>query len=169
MADIFGRANSHTRRFPKEERLKRSKEARDLWATGKWKKWQIAKQLRMDVRTVEKVIEGRDEFKEILEATPTGDPTPLVFEPLAPEPIPDAPPSESESVEFLRNARDNPRLAWSDRIKCALAVAKLESGDSGETWKPPQDNELWAEALADAIQAQVPEVRGMVSVKLTTP
>jgi hypothetical protein len=72
------------------------------------------------------------------------------------------PPSESDSVGFLREARDNPDLVWADRIKCALAVAKLESGDDGQGWQAPADQALWAEALVDAFAAQVPEVQARV-------
>lgn len=169
MTDTFGRPNSHKRKRPLEERLRLVPEIHRLKAEG-WKVYAIAKQLRMDQRTVKSVLAGTaEQWKPSPIENPrwrkakTYTPDNLEKVELPPEPLPDAPPSESDSVEFLRNARDNPGLAWADRIKCALAVAKLESGDSGEAWSPPDDVGLWAEALADAILAQSPEVVGRVS------
>lgn len=144
---------------PHEERVAKAIEARDLSEKG-WKKWQIAKQLRMDVRTVEKVLAGNESRFYDPNFTPTSvyipvkKSRPVSERPLEPEPPEPPPPTESDSVEFLRNARDNPKLAWADRIKCALAVAKLESGDEGETWQPPSDPKLWAEAVLDAVSSQ---------------
>ena len=179
MTDTLGRPNTHRRKRSREEREKAYVEAHKLFKEG-WKTHQIAKALRMDARTAKEILEGRavqwkpEAVSESGEYIPTaprkryykkldhsvpGQPLPE----LTPEPIPEAPPTEKESVVFLRTARDNPKLAWADRIKCALAVAKLESGEAGEAWTPPEDASLWAEALADAILAQTPNVVGRVS------
>ncbi len=138
------------RRFkPREERHRRIREALEMHEKGETK-YAICHALDMDIRTLNNILSGKTKAPKLGK--------PEDFKPLPPEPQEEAlleepAPSESQSVEFLRNARDNPDLAWADRIKCALAVAKLESGPE-EGWTAPTDPRLWAEALADALASQ---------------
>jgi hypothetical protein len=129
-----------------------------------WKAYNIARSLRMDYRTVLRVLHGEGIYEHLKDEIADEErPTSLLpFEPLDPEP----PPTESVSIQFLKDARENPKIPWADRIKCALAVVKLESGGDSEGWVAPTDPVLWAEALKDAIEVQTPEVRNRLLASL---
>lgn len=67
------------------------------------------------------------------------------------------------NVEWLRRVRDNAKAPWSERTKCAIALARLEREEqlAGAVWQPPE-GVAWAEALAAAISEQPAEVRARV-------
>ena len=151
----------HTRNYPRSTGLRLYKEMRALYEKGVTKS-EIRRATGLSRNTIDRML--AHPRQDELTAWATRDEV-RVLAPvpeLTPEPPESPAPSESDSVEFLREARDNPDLAWADRIKCALAVAKLESGDDGKGWTAPSDQTLWASALVDAFAAQVPEVQSKV-------
>jgi len=107
-------------------------------------------------------------------AEPPAPKTPHSRTPIDPTPPPDLEPSytpdettPSGSIDFLKSVQADMRVPITERIKCAIAVARLETAKEASSWTPPSDPTLWAEALADAFRASSPEAQSKARETLT--
>jgi len=99
---------------------------------------------------------------EKLERSLNGEKLPLTRTQVDLDPQPGEPaelPSElPDDLGWLRSVRDNPSVAWSDRIRASLAVLKLEGSQQESGWEPPSGAQ-WQRLLADLIDSQAGEDR----------
>jgi len=73
------------------------------------------------------------------------------------------------SIDFLKSVQADLRVPITERIKCAIAVARLETAKEASAWTPPSDSNLWAEAMADAFKASSLEAQSKAREKLSIP
>ena len=87
---------------------------------------------------------------------------------LEPAYVPD-PETPTGSIEFLKAVQEDRTVPITERIKCAIAVARLETAKEASSWTPPTDARLWGEAMLDALRTCTPEAREAVARGLNRP
>lgn len=86
---------------------------------------------------------------------------------LEPTYVPDTAETPEGSIGFLKTVQADTRVPITERIKCAIAIARLETAKEASSWTPPTDPTLWAEAMVDAFKASSPDAQQMVKAFLS--